>query len=369
MPAPSLLEISRRLCIKNISSLEDVGDTPYPLIRPILLKIENSDQLRRIELASPQILGQDGEIWLNLIKSDIPGWEKRPHEAKDPTKWWKVYRKLQEDVAEERRQSEKKLQEALNKAQSAKEENRSTFIQKALDPGKTGRTTNLVRWNGDRSSLAIQDGRVVGTKAEPWGFARSGAASKPRMSALEKMRKQGKEGAAVSSRMTTPTHLLGNRTSRVTQVPKGMMTPPQQQPKPALPSASTIGHSGLQPPKRRFSPDRSTPVKIFAPGRSAKSRMDRELDQEVAREKERRLKAIQMGQVPGRPKSAAAAAAAASPPAAATSPPGRVTSPGPADLEKARSPERSVTATASSPANTKKRKLESVFMSTKKRRV
>ena len=350
MPAPSLLDVSRRLCIKNIRSLEDVGDIPYPLIRPVLLKIENPDQLRRIELKSPQIHSQDGEVWLNLIKNDIPGWEKRSHKSTDPTKWWELYCKLQEDVAEERRQSEKKLQEALSKHQLAKEESRSTFIPKALDPGKTGRKTTLQRWDGERSSLSIQDGRVVGTKGEPNFWGRS-SASKPKMGPLEKMRKQGKEGAATSNRMATPTHLLGNRTSRVTQVPKGMMAPS----KPAQPSASTIGHSGLQPPKRRYSPDRFQPVKIFAPGRSGKSQIDRELDQEVTKERERRLKAIQMGQVPS------VAKTGASSPSAATSPP-------PPAAATATSPEKSIPVTANSPANLKKRKLESVFMSTKKRR-
>ncbi|KAF2230921.1 hypothetical protein EV356DRAFT_431056, partial [Viridothelium virens] len=201
MPASSLLDMSRRLCVKNISHLDDVGDTPYPLIRPILLKLENPDQLRNIEKNSPQIRTHTGEVWFHLIKSDIPGWEKRTRDFKEPTNWRKVYYKLQDDVAEERKESEKKLQEALTKHRDAKEESKSTFIPKALDPGKT-------------------DGRVTGKKGETGGWLR-GPAPKPKMSALEKMKKKG--GDSASGRMTTPTHLLANRSSRVTQVPKGML--------------------------------------------------------------------------------------------------------------------------------------------------
>ncbi|KAL9087260.1 MAG: hypothetical protein Q9165_006754 [Trypethelium subeluteriae] len=355
MPASSLLDMSRRLCVKNISHLDDVGDTPYPLIRPILLKLENPDQLRRIEKNSPQIRTHTGEIWFHFIKSDIPGWEKRTPEYKDSTNWCKLYRKLQADVAEERKESEKKLQEALTKHRDAKEESKSTFIPKALDPGKTGRATNLVRYTGDRSNLAFQDGRVIGTKGEAGGWLR-GPAPKPKMSTLEKMKKKGGESA--SGRMATPTHLLANRSSRVTQVPKGMLPPP----KPA--TASTIGQSGLQP-KRRTSPPRA-PVKIFAPGRAPKSQMQRQLDLEVSKEKERRLKAIQMGQGPNNSKPSTKPT---TPPATAGSPSAKATTPAPVSIEKAHTPEKSVPLTANTPLNNKKRKLESVFVSKKKSRV
>ncbi|KAL9062192.1 MAG: hypothetical protein Q9157_009140 [Trypethelium eluteriae] len=355
MPASSLLDMSRRLCVKNISHLDDVGDTPYPLIRPILLKLENPDQLRNIEKNSPQIRTHTGEVWFHLIKSDIPGWEKRTRDFKEPTNWRKVYYKLQDDVAEERKESEKKLQEALTKHRDAKEESKSTFIPKALDPGKTGRATNLVRWDGDRSNLAFQDGRVTGKKGETGGWLR-GPASKPKMSALEKMKKKG--GDSASGRMTTPTHLLANRSSRVTQVPKGMLPPP----KPAM--ASTIGHSGLQP-KRRTSPPR-VPVKIFAPGRAPKSQMQRQLDLEVSKEKERRLKAIQMGQGPNNSKPSTGDT---TPPATAGSPSAKATAPEPTSIEKVHTPEKSFPVTVNSPFNSRKRKLENVFVTKKKTRV
>lgn len=63
MPAPSLAWLARQTIIKNISSefyllphvsspiltkylvLTDVGDIPYDLLRPVLLKIENAKQL------------------------------------------------------------------------------------------------------------------------------------------------------------------------------------------------------------------------------------------------------------------------------------------------------------------------------------
>ncbi|MCJ1450838.1 hypothetical protein MMC28_001172 [Mycoblastus sanguinarius] len=94
MPARSLLQSASKACIKNIRSITDVGDTPYDLLRPILTKIDNPEQLRQIEIASPQICGPDGEIWLEMIKRDVPDWDQKLHEPKNPQNWFKVYQKL-----------------------------------------------------------------------------------------------------------------------------------------------------------------------------------------------------------------------------------------------------------------------------------
>ena len=64
MPAPSLLQLAQKLCIKNIKGLStvfeafsevlitslaitDVGDAPYDRVRCVLLKLESPDQLVR----------------------------------------------------------------------------------------------------------------------------------------------------------------------------------------------------------------------------------------------------------------------------------------------------------------------------------
>ncbi|CAD6576221.1 MAG: hypothetical protein ASARMPRED_007654 [Alectoria sarmentosa] len=93
--------MASRACIKNIRSITDVGDTPYRIVRSVLLRIENPEQLRKIELASPQICGQDGEIWLEFIKRDVPNWDKKPYEPENPKKWYKAYKKLVMDSQKE----------------------------------------------------------------------------------------------------------------------------------------------------------------------------------------------------------------------------------------------------------------------------
>lgn len=101
MPPSSLFRMASRACIKNIRSITDVGDAPYQIVRSVLLRLENPQQLRKIELASPQICGQDGEIWLEFIKRDVPNWDKKPYEPENPKKWYKAYKKLVMDSQEE----------------------------------------------------------------------------------------------------------------------------------------------------------------------------------------------------------------------------------------------------------------------------
>ena len=45
MPVDKLSDLARRACVKNIKRLFDIGECPYDLIRPALLKIESPEQL------------------------------------------------------------------------------------------------------------------------------------------------------------------------------------------------------------------------------------------------------------------------------------------------------------------------------------
>ncbi|KAK4690224.1 hypothetical protein P7C71_g6512, partial [Lecanoromycetidae sp. Uapishka_2] len=100
MPVPSLSILAGQACKKYhkaIMDLGEIGDAPYHLVRDILLRIEDPNKLRQIEIASPQICGLDEEIWLGFIKRDVPNWQTKPHIPKNPQIWYKVYRKLVKD--------------------------------------------------------------------------------------------------------------------------------------------------------------------------------------------------------------------------------------------------------------------------------
>lgn len=68
---PSLVEISTSKCIHNIGKLDDIGQTPFHLVQPILKKM-TSKQLSQIEDNSPHLTPYTESIWLNLIEKDFP---------------------------------------------------------------------------------------------------------------------------------------------------------------------------------------------------------------------------------------------------------------------------------------------------------
>lgn len=114
MPADSLKNMSMRAASKITKRITDIGGMPYRIARPFLLKVESPEQLRALEEKCPQIIGHDGEIWLALIKRDIPNWQTKKHEPHDPANWWKVYRKLKKESTLEMDAGADKLKAALN---------------------------------------------------------------------------------------------------------------------------------------------------------------------------------------------------------------------------------------------------------------
>jgi elongin-A len=206
MPARSLYEQAKTATIRHIDLLTDVGYLPYSFMRPVLLKIENPEQLRALEKTCPQLLGEDGEVWLKLIKRDIANWEKRPHEPKNPELWWKVYKKLKREVDQEAKEAEEVLRQRMSDLQAQRTANTITAPTMMM-PETTGRPVHRGPKNfsrtADKSTLRFTAGSKTKNVMDR---AR-------RETAEAKLRRQGP--------LTTATHLLA--TSRVRQAPQSMI--------------------------------------------------------------------------------------------------------------------------------------------------
>ncbi|KAJ5668916.1 hypothetical protein N7462_009986 [Penicillium macrosclerotiorum] len=83
--------------IKHVKLLTDLGNLPYALARPILLKVDNPERLHSMEKRSPQIAEEDQEIWLEIIKRDIPQWDTYDLPEKS-NRWYEIYCDLREEV-------------------------------------------------------------------------------------------------------------------------------------------------------------------------------------------------------------------------------------------------------------------------------
>ncbi|KAI9761674.1 MAG: hypothetical protein M4579_000908 [Chaenotheca gracillima] len=246
MPAPTLVQLAKRGCIKNLSAIVDVGDAPYEIVRDVLVKIRDPEQLRQVEISSPQICGEDSEVWLEIIKRNIPDWESKPHTPKNPQNWYKVYRKLHKD----------------NEAAVLKDAEVLKAAMQGIKTERASHTSKLVDMNALPDNLRKHT-KVGGSSRQPDKKPRpvmslGGGTSKTKAfsgrQVIEKARREGREkGIFNDSRnpLNIPTHKLNARASAVTSVPKGLPTsggpllsPVMFAPKRTLPVAPGKGLAG-----------------------------------------------------------------------------------------------------------------------------
>lgn len=132
----SLQQLALRAIIKNVDTLESVGDLPYDFCRPFLIKVQNPDQLHRIEINSPSVVGETGELWRNLCRRDIPGYERFAGEPTNPESWWKFYKYVKRKDKEEQEEQERALREKMEALNKAKSETQTTISNQIVNLSK-----------------------------------------------------------------------------------------------------------------------------------------------------------------------------------------------------------------------------------------
>jgi elongin-A len=204
MPVPSLFELARQRMIKNIDLLDDVGDLPYSFVQPIVRFIQNPTQLQELENNCPQLLGETGEIWLRFIKRDIPDWEKKPHQPRDPTKWGKVYRKLKKDAEEEKKNDEEALKQKMRDLQQDRAKNKTLIVDSKIGYGSGGSRM------------------FTGRTTSSWG-APSGAPAKTGKVAFDKLKRGMFDRNRERPATRIPPHLLAQRKGTIKEAPARMV--------------------------------------------------------------------------------------------------------------------------------------------------
>ena len=77
-------------------------------------------------------------MWLGFIKRDIPNWDTKPHEPKNPQNWYKVYRKLVQESEREIERDAELLKATLSGIKDASDKNKARQVELAqvrLPPG------------------------------------------------------------------------------------------------------------------------------------------------------------------------------------------------------------------------------------------
>lgn len=67
----TLFQLALATCVQNAGLIDDVGSTPYHIVRPILRRL-NAKQLSTVESNSPLVTPDSDELWQTLIEKDFP---------------------------------------------------------------------------------------------------------------------------------------------------------------------------------------------------------------------------------------------------------------------------------------------------------
>ncbi|KAI9803825.1 MAG: hypothetical protein M1825_001705 [Sarcosagium campestre] len=224
MPAPSLYETARKMTLKNLKYIMDVGEAPYEKVRDVLIKLDSPEQLRRLEEASPQICGPDAEIWRAFIARDIPQWwTKTPQEPKNPQNWHKLYKKFLREKQADMDKDAEKLKAAMDEHKKDQASHTSRLVDTSVLPnirrntalkgsGVTRTAAGASRESGSRSVLTFSGGSKTKTTSGK--------------SILDKARREAREMSHFSARnaiLSTPTHRLADKATPVTKAPSSLV--------------------------------------------------------------------------------------------------------------------------------------------------
>ncbi|KAE8145477.1 RNA polymerase II transcription factor SIII subunit A-domain-containing protein [Aspergillus avenaceus] len=329
---PSLLQLCTATAVRNVKcmsyypnlrleshinvspplDLNDIGNVPYALARPFLLRVESPEKLRSLEIQSPHIMDDDKELWLEFIKRDIPRWDEYglPEQADC---WYDVYCDLREQVQRAVDEDAEKLKMALDGISSERAKHSAKFVPDRRDirlprerPTAKQRYALFDRKMGGIKP-AIPARSSVGTSDSPgsslWSVGR------PSMPRLDTKKKPNIFNATKrNSVLAVPTKQLNNRASQVKQAPRSLI------------------EEHRRPPPEPVVTRRSDSPALRAPGRSRthtapEPRGQSPMASSSLREREARLRAITSRQQPGSHASTSRALASSRPGNSQTSPP------------------------------------------------
>ncbi|KAL8836231.1 MAG: hypothetical protein Q9170_003008 [Blastenia crenularia] len=229
----------------------DVGNIPYEIIQPVLMRIENPRQLHLLEEASPQLREADEEIWRSFIKRDIPDADSRMLYPSESGSWWDIYCKMRSDYDAEAEEDAMRLKAAFAGIKSQKDERRIIFQEGTPHIPKRGGIQYA-------QAVAYKHVKKLPNKYKlPTSVTSFTAGKKTKVltgkGVMEKARREAQDLSRrrAQNSMTVPTHKLSSVASPVREAPKHMVES-FRKPSPPKPLDPTTPKAEMfKPPKRR----------------------------------------------------------------------------------------------------------------------
>jgi len=107
---------------------------PYRIARKFLVKIPTAKQLHDIELRSPQIIGEDAELWKKFIQKEVTHWQKKNYQPRNNANWYEVYMRYKKEEADELKRDREQLQSAMDKIYQEQRGNLSKKVESRFLP-------------------------------------------------------------------------------------------------------------------------------------------------------------------------------------------------------------------------------------------
>ncbi|OBT88826.1 hypothetical protein VE02_03138 [Pseudogymnoascus sp. 03VT05] len=221
----SLQRLCERAAIRNIKDIYDVGQMSYKTVKPILARIKIPEQLRQIELASPQIIGETVELWERFIQRDVENWREKNYRPSNPADWPAVYRKYMDEQKAKIDYDKEKLRQALAGIKKEQTNNLSKKVEARYMP-KVPRDSRM-RANDGGVPIGGRGGRSVNRVGVPGrrlpsvstiGYAATGV--KKRVNIVEKARREA--AMAIAARRQGQAKVPDFR-SQIRKAPAGMV--------------------------------------------------------------------------------------------------------------------------------------------------
>ncbi|WFD41564.1 hypothetical protein MPSI1_000195 [Malassezia psittaci] len=166
---PQLTTLCRRVILRNLSAVHDLGDMPYRLARPLLQQCR-PDQLRQLESASPHLAEDTQELWRHACIRDFIELRKQYEGAShvEPQDWREVYNTKQQKVEEAKAAAKAKIKGRYAEHSAQKDAKKTIVSDVDLRRGsvrpkvaKTPATPGQAMLARARSGSAIQSRRMM----------------------------------------------------------------------------------------------------------------------------------------------------------------------------------------------------------------
>ncbi|KAI0863275.1 RNA polymerase II transcription factor SIII subunit A-domain-containing protein [Xylaria cubensis] len=236
----SLVELCTAVCLRNIKDIDDMGSIPYSIARPIVTKIDNAVQLRRIEVNSPHLEIETVECWKRLIKRDFPiPAATKNYVPRNPRSWHKIYAKYHREDAEAKENAREKLKNAFNKIEQDKGHNVSKVV--TYDSRKLPRLPRDVK---PQVGMRARSGRSGPDQSELRFTGGSRTKTNTPKSVLKRAMREAKEISA-RNRLNTLTGTAQVKPGQIVRAPVGMVQEKINKARPL---------TGIRPPTYRSGP-------------------------------------------------------------------------------------------------------------------